>query len=77
MFCGRSAMETLRLHRPRILIHGPQGMGQAYISAAALHHLEGFHIQSLDLGSLHSDSTRVSIVVYLHFLVLLTNVIVC
>jgi ATPase family AAA domain-containing protein 2 len=54
-------METLRLHRPRILIHGPPGMGQTYLGAAALHHLEGFHIQSLDLGSLLSDSTRVSV----------------
>lgn len=37
-------------------------MGQQYIGAAALHHLEGFHIQTLDLGSLMGDSTRVSTV---------------
>lgn len=35
-------------------------MGQAYIGSAALHHLEGHHIQSLELGALMSDSTRVS-----------------
>jgi len=35
-------------------------MGQAYIGAAALHHLEGYHVQSLELGTLMSDSTRVS-----------------
>ncbi len=53
------AMETLRVYRPRIVLHGPSGMGQGYIGAAALHHLEGFHIQSLDLGNLMGDPTRV------------------
>jgi hypothetical protein len=33
-------------------------MGQQYIGAAILHHLEGFHVQSFDLGVLFSDSTR-------------------
>ena len=47
------------MYRPRVVLHGPAGMGQAYIGAAALHHLEGFHIQTLDLGSLMGDSTRV------------------
>ncbi|KDR74237.1 hypothetical protein GALMADRAFT_141311 [Galerina marginata CBS 339.88] len=42
---------------PRIIIHGPIGMGQEYICAAALHHLEGYHVQSLELGTLISDST--------------------
>ncbi|KAI0915549.1 hypothetical protein AcV5_003736 [Taiwanofungus camphoratus] len=52
------SMETLRVYRPRVLLHGPVGMGQGYIAAAALHHLEGYHIQSLDLGSLMGDATR-------------------
>ncbi|CAL1716188.1 unnamed protein product [Somion occarium] len=52
------SMETLRVYRPRVVIYGPQGMGQRYIAAAALHHLEGYHVQSLDLASLMSDSTR-------------------
>ncbi|EJF60052.1 AAA-domain-containing protein [Dichomitus squalens LYAD-421 SS1] len=52
------SMETLRIYRPRVVLHGPAGMGQSYVAAAALHHLEGYHIQSLDLGSLLSDSTR-------------------
>jgi hypothetical protein len=56
-----SAMETLRVHRPRVVIHGSIGMGQGYIGSAALHHLEGYHIQSLELGGLMGDSTRVSI----------------
>jgi len=51
-------MQTLRVYRPRVIIHGPGGMGQGYIGAAALHHLEGYHVQSLELGSLMSDSTR-------------------
>jgi len=53
------AMETLRIYRPRIAIHGPVGMGQNYIGTATLHHLEGYHVQNLDLGTLLSDSTRV------------------
>ncbi|EMD41130.1 hypothetical protein CERSUDRAFT_111699 [Gelatoporia subvermispora B] len=52
------AMETLRIHRPRVVLHGPVGMGQAYVAAAVFHHLEGYHVQSLDLGNLMSDSTR-------------------
>lgn len=56
---GCEAMQTLRVYRPRVVIHGPVGMGQGYIGAAALHHLEGFHVQSLELGTLMGDSTRV------------------
>ncbi|KAI0078819.1 AAA-domain-containing protein [Panus rudis PR-1116 ss-1] len=52
------SMETLRVYRPRVVVYGPEGMGQRYIAAAALHHLEGYHVQSLDLASLMSDSTR-------------------
>ncbi len=53
------AMQTLRVYRPRIAIHGYIGMGQEYIGAAALHHLEGYHILSLELGTLMGDSTSV------------------
>jgi hypothetical protein len=53
------AMETLRIYRPRIALHGPVGMGQNYIGTATLHLLEGYHVQNLDLGTLLSDSTRV------------------
>jgi hypothetical protein len=56
---SRPAMETLRIYRPRVILHGPVGMVQNYVEPAALHHLEGFHVQSLELGSLMSDSTRV------------------
>ena len=52
-------METLRVYRPRIVLHGPSGMGQPYVGAAVLHHLEGYHIQTLDLGNVMGDSTRV------------------
>ena len=52
-------METLRIYRPRVIMHGPIGMGQSYVGAAVLHHLEGYHVQSLELGVLMSDSTRV------------------
>ncbi len=53
-------MQTLRVYRPRILIHGDVGMGQNYISAAALHHLEGYHIQTLELGTLVAHDLIVS-----------------
>lgn len=52
------SMATLRIHRPRMLLYGPPGMGQGYIGAAILHHLEGYHVQSLELGTLMGDSTR-------------------
>lgn len=59
-------MDTLRVYRPRIILHGPSGMGQGYVGAAALHHLEGFHVQSLDLGNLMGDSSRVSSFHFIH-----------
>ncbi|KAH9825030.1 hypothetical protein DFH28DRAFT_1016425 [Melampsora americana] len=51
------AFETLRVFRPRMIISGPQGCGQSYIGSAILHHLEGYHVQILDLANLISDST--------------------
>lgn len=50
--------QASRVFRPRMLVYGDIGMGQQYIGAALLHHLEGYHIQSFDLGTLLSDSTR-------------------
>jgi hypothetical protein len=38
------------------------GMGQGYIGAATLHHLEIYHVQSLELGTLMSDLTRVRVI---------------
>ncbi|KAL8286687.1 hypothetical protein RQP46_004215 [Phenoliferia psychrophenolica] len=52
------AFETLRVFRPRMLVYGDAGMGQGYVGAAVLHHLEGFHVQTLDLATLVSDSSR-------------------
>ncbi|KAJ6579592.1 AAA-domain-containing protein [Mycena vulgaris] len=52
------AMASLRVYRPRVVLHGLAGMGQTFVGAAALHHLEGYHVQSLELGALLSDSTR-------------------
>ncbi|GAB1523765.1 TAT-binding protein-like protein 7, AAA ATPase [Rhizoctonia solani] len=52
------ALETMRVHRPRILLHGPSGMGHSQVGAAVLHFLEGFHVQSMDLATLVGDSTR-------------------
>ena len=52
--------ETSRVFRPRLLIHGTQGMGQQYLGAALLSKFEGLHVQSFDLATLMKDSTRVS-----------------
>lgn len=47
----------LRVYRPRLILHGKRGMGQLYTGSALLHHLEGYHVQSLDVASLMGDST--------------------
>ncbi|TXT10690.1 hypothetical protein VHUM_02195 [Vanrija humicola] len=52
------SLDKLRTYRPRLLVYGPAGSGQTYLGPAILHHLEGFHVQSLDLATLMSDSTR-------------------
>ena len=61
IFCF-SAMQTLRVYRPRLVIYGSVGMGQGCLGAATLHFLEGFHVQSFELGTLMSDSTRVGFI---------------
>ena len=53
------AFENLRIFRPRLLIAGQPGLGQNFVGAAILHHLEGFHVQSLDFATLVGDSARV------------------
>ncbi|KAK8932889.1 putative AAA domain-containing protein [Metarhizium anisopliae] len=47
--------ERSRVFRPRFLIYGPHGMGQAYIASAILHHFEGVHVQNFDLPALLAD----------------------
>lgn len=56
--------ETSRVFRPRLLIHGLQGMGQQYLGAALLSKFEGLHVQSFDLATLMKDSTRVSLAIH-------------
>ncbi|KAI9882865.1 MAG: hypothetical protein M1823_005384 [Watsoniomyces obsoletus] len=50
--------ETSRIFRPRLLIRGKPGMGQQYLAKALLNQVEGVHVQSFDLPTLLSDSTR-------------------
>jgi hypothetical protein len=52
-------IEKSRIFRPRLLIRGLPGMGQQYLAGAVLSHFEGVHVQSFDLSTLLSDSTRV------------------
>ncbi|KAI9674575.1 MAG: hypothetical protein M1829_003657 [Trizodia sp. TS-e1964] len=54
----QQAFETSRIFRPRLLVSGSAGMGQHYLAAALLNHFEGLHVQSFDLPTLLSDSTR-------------------
>lgn len=51
-----------RVFRPRLLVHGAEGMGQGYVGRALLAKLEGVHVQSFDMATLMKDSTRVSTV---------------
>lgn len=51
------SFEQLRIFRPRLVLHGRKGMGQRYVGSALLHHLEGFHVQTLDPGTLLGDSS--------------------
>ncbi|KAI9724929.1 MAG: hypothetical protein M1812_000205 [Candelaria pacifica] len=50
--------ERSRVFRPRLLIEGLPGMGQQYLAGAVLNHFEGLHVQSFDLPTLLSDSTK-------------------
>ncbi|RDW81773.1 chromatin segregase YTA7 [Aspergillus mulundensis] len=50
--------ERSRVFRPRLLLRGSLGMGQQYLAGALLHDFEGLHVQSFDLPTLLSDSTR-------------------
>lgn len=45
-----------------MLLAGAEGSGQNFVGAALLHHLEGFHVQSLDFATLVGDTVRVSLV---------------
>lgn len=48
------------IHRPRLLVHGPRGQGQALLGAALLHKLESLPVFPLDLPSLLSDAAFAS-----------------
>ena len=50
--------ERSQVFRPRLLVRGSPGLGQQYIANALLHQFEGLHVQSFDLPTLLSDSTR-------------------
>ncbi|KAK6462515.1 hypothetical protein DFJ63DRAFT_319338 [Scheffersomyces coipomensis] len=51
-------LEGSRICKPHLLVSGGPGNGQQYISGAILNHLEGFQVQSLDMGNVFGDSTR-------------------
>ncbi|KAK9700367.1 TAT-binding protein-like protein 7, AAA ATPase [Basidiobolus ranarum] len=44
-------------YRPRLLISGESGMGQAYLGPAILNYLEDFHVYSFDTASLFGDES--------------------
>lgn len=51
-------LESSRICKPNLLICGSEGNGQQYISAAILNYLEGFQVQSLDMGNIFGDASR-------------------
>ncbi|KAK6456961.1 uncharacterized protein RJT20DRAFT_127066 [Scheffersomyces xylosifermentans] len=51
-------LENSRVCKPHLLICGNPGNGQQYVSAAVLNYLEGFQVQSLDMGNIFGDATR-------------------
>ncbi|KAF2093765.1 AAA-domain-containing protein [Rhizodiscina lignyota] len=53
----KNAFEKNRIYRPRLLIHGTQGMGQQHLGAALLSKLESLHVQSFDLSTLFEDGS--------------------
>ncbi|RVD84862.1 uncharacterized protein DFL_003199 [Arthrobotrys flagrans] len=59
---GREKMlkdfENTRVFKPRLLVHGPQGMGQGYLGAALLHQFEGVHVQTVNLPILMGDPAK-------------------
>lgn len=59
---GRETMqqdfERSRVFRPRLLIQGGPGMGQAYIGSALLNHFEGLHVQIFDIATIYGDNTK-------------------
>ncbi|KAK6199272.1 uncharacterized protein RJT21DRAFT_135810 [Scheffersomyces amazonensis] len=51
-------LEGSRICKPHLLVSGNEGNGQQYISGAILNYLEGFQVQSLDMGNIFGDATR-------------------
>ncbi|CAH6723693.1 tat-binding homolog 7 [[Candida] jaroonii] len=51
-------LENSRICKPHLLICGDHGNGQQYLGSAILNYLEGFQVQSLDIGSMFEDPTR-------------------
>lgn len=54
----QQSFEKARVYRPRLLLHGPAGMGQATAAAALLHRLEGYNVQTIAVASLLGDSSQ-------------------
>lgn len=57
--------ERARVYRPRLLIHGRQGMGQQYLGKAILRKFERLHVQSLDLSVIYGNTGSVSDLIFL------------
>lgn len=60
-FAHRALIDRIsnsRVCNPKLLLTGPEGNGQQYISSAVLNHFEQFNVQRLDLATLVSDSGR-------------------
>ncbi|ODV78713.1 AAA-domain-containing protein, partial [Suhomyces tanzawaensis NRRL Y-17324] len=51
-------LESSRVFKPYVLITGDPGSGQQYLSSAIMNYLEGYQIQSLDLGKMFGDPAQ-------------------
>ena len=47
-----------QVHRPRLLLHGSQGMGQRTLADALLYSMEGYHVRTLSAALLLGDSSQ-------------------
>lgn len=54
----QQSFERTRVYRPRLLVHGEPGMGQAAVATALLHRLEGYAVQTLSLATLLGSTTE-------------------
>lgn len=54
----QQSMAASQVYRPRLLLHGARGAGQAHVAEALLHALESYHLVTLNVALLLGDSAQ-------------------